>query len=326
MNIIPDNDTIGHCLVEIMNNNLFFTVKEIVNADGFGEFVIEPLEPGFGYTIGNALRRVLYSSIAGAAVTSIKIGSVKHKFSTVDGLKENVIDLLLNIKELNLKLADDKDSGTLKLSVKGPAEITAADFEASDGVEVVNKDHYIGSLSGKGSKLEMELQVERGMGYSLAEERRSTEVGSIPTDAIFSPIRRVTYSVEATRVGRQTNLDKLTLKIWTNGTVDPRESLEKAAKILANSFSQVFDPQVSDALVEDGVSTGNIPSGVAKMTVDELDLPTRIYNSLRNGGIETVEQLLQTPRKDLISMRNMGGKSISVIEEKLQEKGISFPA
>ncbi len=326
MNIIPDNDTIDHCLVEIMNNNLFFTIKEIVNADGFGEFVIEPLEPGFGYTIGNALRRVLYSSISGAAVTSIKIGSVKHKFSTVDGLKENVIDLLLNIKELNLKLAGDKDSGTLSLSVKGPAEITAADFEASDGVEVVNKDHYIGSLSGKGSKLEMELQVERGMGYSLAEERRSTEIGSIPTDAIFSPIRRVTYSVEATRVGRQTNLDKLTLKIWTNGTVDPKESLEKAARILANSFTQVFDPQVSDAAVEEGVSTGNLPSGVAKMTVDELDLPTRIYNSLRNGGIETVEQLLQTPRKDLISMRNMGGKSISVIEEKLQEKGISFPA
>ncbi|MBI5044951.1 MAG: DNA-directed RNA polymerase subunit alpha [Candidatus Levybacteria bacterium] len=307
-----------------MNNKLFFTVKEIVNADGFGEFAIEPLEPGYGYTIGNALRRVLYSSISGAAVTSVKIGSVKHKFSTVEGLKENVIDLLLNIKELNLKLADDKDSGTLTLSVKGAREITAADFEATDGVEVVNKDHYIGSLSGKGSKLEMELHVERGTGYVLAEEKKSTEVGSIQTDAIFSPIRRVTYSVEATRVGRQTNLDKLTIKIWTNGTVDPKESLEKAARMLASSFTQIFEPQVSESVDEESSLVGNLPTGVAKMTIDELDLPTRIYNSLRNGGIETVEQLLQTPRKDLISMRNMGGKSISVIEEKLQEKGISF--
>jgi len=305
-------------------DNTPFTVKEVVNADGYGEFVIEPLEPGYGYTIGNALRRVLYTSIPGAAVTTIKIAGVKHKFSTVDGLKENIIDLLLNIKELNLELAEGKDLATLKLSVKGQKEITAADFEATDGVEVINKDHYIGSLSGKTSKLDMELTVERGMGYSLAEERKSTSVGAIQSDAIFSPIRRVTYNVEATRVGRQTNLDKLTLKIWTNGTVDPRLAVEKAAHILANSFVQIYEPQVAETSDELTASVSPVPSGLAKMTIDELDLPTRIYNSLRNGGIETVEQLLQAPRKDLISMRNMGGKSISVIEEKLKEKGISF--
>lgn len=307
-----------------MENNIQFTIKEIVNAGGYGEFVIDPLEPGYGYTIGNALRRVLYTSIPGAAVTAVKINGVKHKFSTVEGLKENVIDLLLNIKELNLKLADSRDSATIKLSAKGVGEITAAQFEEADGVEIINKEHYIGSLSGKSAKLDMELTVERGMGYSLSEERKSQSVGVIQTDAIFSPIRRVTYTVEATRVGQRTNLDKLTIKIWTNGTVDPREALERSSRILANSFIQLYEPQATDKNDEVVVPVSNIPSGVARMTVDELDLPTRIYNSLRNGGIETVEQLLQTPRKDLISMRNMGGKSISVIEEKLQEKGISF--
>lgn len=310
--------------VEDTMENTPFTVKEIVNAQGFGEFIIEPLEPGYGYTIGNALRRVLYTSIPGAAVTAVKIAGVKHKFSTIEGLKENVIDLLLNIKELNLRLADGKDQATLKLSVKGPKDITASDFEATDGVEIMNKDHYIGSLSGKSSKLDMELTVERGLGYSLVEDRKSSTVGVIQSDAIFSPIRRVTYSVEATRVGRQTNLDKLTLKIWTNGTVDPKQTLERAARLLANSFVQIYEPHVTETADEAVAATTNVPSGLAKMTIDELDLPTRIYNSLRNGGIETVEQLLQTPRKDLISMRNMGGKSISVIEEKLKEKGVSF--
>lgn len=304
--------------------NTPFTVKEIVNAAGYGEFVIEPLEPGYGYTIGNALRRVLYTSIPGAAVTSLKINGVKHKFSTVDGLKENVIDLILNIKELNLKLAEGRDQATIRLSAKGAMEITGANFEETDGVEVMNKDHYIGSLSGKSAKLDMELSVERGMGYSLAEDRKASTVGNVQIDAIFSPIRRVTYTVEATRVGQRTNLDKLTMKIWTNGTVDPKDALERSARLLANSFLQVYEPQTTEVAEEELAPVSTLPSAVAKMTIDELDLPTRIYNSLRNGGIETVEQLLQTPRKDLISMRNMGGKSISVIEEKLQEKGISF--
>lgn len=301
-----------------------FTVKELTNADGYGEFAIEPLEPGYGYTIGNALRRVLYTSISGAAVTSVKISGVKHKFSTVEGLKENVVDLLLNIKELNLRLADNKDSATITLSKKGVGQITADDLEETDGVEVVNKEQYLGSLSGKDSKLEMELTVARGLGYSLAEENKAGTVGLIPTDAIYTPIRRVTYSVEATRVGRQTNLDKLILKIWTNGTVDPKVSLEQAAQILTRSFQQIFEPNAPEVENEEVPAVTNLPESAMKMTVDELDLPTRIYNSLRNGGIETVEQLLQTPRKDLISMRNMGGKSLSVIEEKLKEKGISF--
>ncbi|MBI4097160.1 MAG: DNA-directed RNA polymerase subunit alpha [Candidatus Levybacteria bacterium] len=303
---------------------LNFKVKEITLVPDYGEFAIEPLEPGYGYTIGNALRRVLYSSIPGAAVTTVKIAGVKHKFSTVPGLKENIVDFLLNIKQLNLKLTDSKTSASVKLSVKGPKDITAADLELPDGVEVVNKDQYLGSVSGNKTKLEMELTVERGYEYSLAEERKTSTLGVIPTDAIFTPIKRVNYAVEATRVGRQTNLDKLVLKVWTNGTVNPRVALDQAAQILASSFLQVYQPKESGA-VESTVATPSVPDTLLNLTVDELDLPTRIYNSLRNGGIETVGQLLKTPKKDLISMRNMGGKSISVIEEKLQEKGILLP-
>ena len=196
-------------------------------------------------------------------------------------------------------------------------------MEVSDGIEIVNKDQYLGSLSGDKSKFEAEFTVEKGYGYALIEERKTNGVGVIPTDAIFTPIRRVTYSVEATRVGQQTNLDRLIMKIWTNGTVHPKDALENAGKILASYFMQIHEPKAV-VTADSPVSTSSIPESALKLTIDELDLPTRIYNSLRNGGIETVEQLLQTPRKDLISMRNMGGKSISVIEEKLQERGISL--
>lgn len=306
---------------------LNFIVKEITLTDEYGEFVIEPLEPGYGYTIGNALRRVLYSSIPGSAVTSARINGVKHRFSTVPGLKENIIDLLLNIKQLNLRLNGEKESATIKLSLKGDKVITAQDLVPVDGLDIINKDLYLGTLSGAKAKLDMELTVERGFGFSLAEERKTSSLEVIPTDAVFTPVKRVTYTVEATRVGRQTNLDKLVLKLWTNGTIDPRVALDEAAKILANSFLQIYQPQVSTVIENEEAGTTNaIPQEILKMTIDELDLPTRIYNSLRNGGIETVEELLSTPRKELIAMRNMGGKSLAVIEEKLQARGVSLTA
>lgn len=300
-----------------------FKIKEQKVTDEFGEFIIEPLEPGYGHTLGNALRRVLLVSIPGAAVTSVKISGVKHKFSTIPGLKENVVDFLLNIKGLNLRLLDSTASATVKLSIKGPKEIRAKDLELPEDVEIENKDHYLGFLSDKKAKLDMELTVERGMGYSLAEERRVSTLGVLPTDAVFTPIRRVSYEVSATRVGRQTNLDSLALSIWTNGIVKPREALDEAAKILASYFFQVYEPKAV-ALSESTASHPSVPEAILRLTIDELDLPTRIYNSLRNGGIETLGQLLEAPRKDLVSMRNMGGKSITVIEEKLKEKGISL--
>lgn len=301
-----------------------FKVKEETFTPDYGEFVLEPLEPGYGHTVGNALRRVLLTSIAGSAVTSVKISGVKHKFSTISGLKENVIDLLLNIKGINFCLLDSSGSTTVKLSVKGPRVVKASDIELSDKVELVNKDHYLGELSDKKSKLDMELTIEKGFGYSLAEERKINTLGVIPTDAIFTPVRRVNYFVEATRVGRQTNLDKLVLQIWTNGTISPREALGEAARILTSYFLQIYEPKTS-SLPAEGTSLGSLVSEeILKLTVDELDLPTRIYNSLRNGGIETLGQLLTTPKKDLIAMRNMGGKSISIIEEKLREKNLSL--
>ena len=305
-------------------DDITFKVKEITLAPDYGELVIETLEPGYGHTMGNALRRVLYTSIKGAAVTSVRITGVKHKFSTYPGLKENIVDLLLNIKELNLKLSDSKESATVKLSVKGAKRVTAADLELTDGVEVVNKDQYIGSLSGEKAKLEMELTVEKGFGFSLAEERRTTTLGVMTTDAVFTPVRRVTYDVTATRVGLRTDLDKLTLKIWTNGTVDPKDALMHASKLLSAYFMQVHEPKEIAVQSDAPAVSASVPQNLLNMTIDELDLPTRIYNSLRNGGIETIEQLLSTPRKELVSMRNMGGKSISVIEEKLGDKGISL--
>ena len=300
-----------------------FKIKEEKVTDEYGEFIIEPLEPGYGHTLGNALRRVLLVSIPGAAVTSVKISGAKHKFSTIPGLKENLVDFLLNIKGLNLRLLDSKDQSVVKLSVKGPKEITAKDLDLPEDVEVINKDHYLGFLADKKAKLDVELTVEKGMGYSLSDERKISTLGVIPTDAIYTPIRRVNYEVSATRVGRQTNLDKLTLQIWTNGVVEPRAALDEAAKILSSYFVQVFEPKTT-AVTETVAAAAGIPDVVSRMTIDELDLPTRIYNSLRNGGIETIGQLLETPRKDLISMRNMGGKSIGVIEKKLKEKGISL--
>src|SRR3990167_4310068 len=263
-----------------------FKIKEEKITPDFGEFVIEPLEPGYGHTLGTALRRVLFVSIPGVAVTSVKISGAKHRFSTLPGLKENIVDLLLNIKGLNFKLLDSKDQSIVRLSVKGTAKITGKDLEVSEDVEVVNPDHYLGTLADKKGKLEIEMTVERGWGYSLSEERRSNSLGVIPTDAIYTPIRRVNFTVSATRVGRQTNLDKLNLQIWTNGVVSPKEALDQAARTLNSYFHQIYEPKAEDESASE--SRQDIPDATLKLTIDEIDLPTRIYNSLRNGGVETI--------------------------------------
>ncbi|OGH47633.1 MAG: DNA-directed RNA polymerase subunit alpha [Candidatus Levybacteria bacterium RIFCSPLOWO2_01_FULL_39_10] len=302
-----------------------FKVKDEEVNDTFGRFVIEPLDPGYGHTLGNALRRILLISIPGSAVTYVKITGAKHKFSTIPGIKENVIDLLLNIKGLNFKVLDSKDQTIVKLSVTGQKEVRGKDLELPEDVEIVNPDQYIATLADKKSKIDMELTVERGYGYSLAEDRKTSSLGVIPTDAIFTPIRSVNYSVSATRVGRQTNLDKLILEIITNGIVNPKDALDQAAKTLSSYFHQVYDPKDFEE-EEESSAKNDAMDEMMKQTIDELDLPTRIYNSLRNGGIETIGQLIQTPRKELNTMRNMGGKSISIIEEKLKDKNIELSA
>lgn len=300
-----------------------FKVQEEIKEEGYAKLVLEPLEPGFGQTLGVALRRVLLTNIEGAAVTSVKIDKVKHMFTTLPGLKEDIIEFILNVKNLRVKLPEGKKEGEMTLSKVGPGEITGADIESTDGVELVNKDHYLGSLSDKKSKIDIEFTVEKGYGYSLAEERKSTTVGVIPIDAIYSPIVKVNYRVEQTRVGRQTNFDKLILEIWTDGTLDPKAALEYASKILVHQFVQIYEPQAEAS--SDQVSlTPAVSEDILKMTVDELDLPTRIYNSLRNAGIETIGQLLGTPKKELVGYRNLGAKSLSIIEEGLKQKGIPF--
>lgn len=300
-----------------------FKVIEERTEKGYTQFVIEPLEPGFGHTLGVALRRVLLTSIEGSAVTSVKIDNVRHMFSTLPGLKEDVIELIFNIKTLRVKLPEGVNTATLTLTKSGPGEIKASDIETHDGAEIVDPGHYLGSLSDKKSKINMEMVVEKGLGYSLAEERKVSTVGVIPIDAIFTPINKVNYKIEQTRVGRQTNYDKLILEMWSDGTVNSREILEKASNILVSYFKQIFDPAGEGAAETAGAPATPQHDG-AGITVDELDLPTRIYNSLKNAGIETVGDLLNTPRKELMTYRNLGAKSLSVIEEALGKKGIPF--
>ena len=306
-----------------MLNPNFKTLEENKEAD-YSKFVVEPLEPGFGQTLGVALRRILLTNIEGAAVTSVKIDGVKHLFSTIPGLKEDVVELVLNLKTLRVKLADGVSEAKIELTKTGPGEVTAADIEVSEGVEIIDPTHYLGSLADKKSKISMEMTVERGTGYSLAEERKISTVGVIPIDAIFSPILRVNYKVDQTRVGRQTNYDKLVFEIWTDGTTDARVALEESAKIAVSYFRQVYEPQSEGSEVEEVQATAGISDSALRMTVDELDLPTRIYNSLRNAGIETVGDMLNTPKKELMAYRNLGAKSLSIIEEALKAKGISL--
>lgn len=303
----------------MLNTN--FKIKKDKEEKNYGRFIIEPLDQGYGYTLGNSLRRVLLTSLSGAAITSIRIDGVKHQFSTLTGLKEDIVELILNIKKIRLNIFEG-ETHKLTLSVKGPKVITAKEIEAPSGVEIVNKDQYLGTLSEK-SKLEIEFTAEKGFGYSLADERKTDTVGVIPVDALFSPVTRVNFNVEATRVGRMTNLDKLIIDIWTDGTIDPEDSLKSAAKILVSYFLQVYEPK---AIAEDTIVavTPQISDEILKMTVEELDLPTRITNSLRNGGIETIGQLLGTPRKDLLKIKNLGAKSLSIVEDKLREKGVAL--
>lgn len=301
-----------------------FKVKETTKESDYAKIIFEPLEPGFGHTLGVGLRRALLTGISGAAVTSVKINGASHMFATLKGLKEDVIELVLNVKSLRVKLADDKDSAVIRVSKSGPGDVTAKDIEATEGTEVISKKQHLGSLADKKSKLEMEMTVERGLGYSLAGERDVETLGVIPVDAIFTPIKKVNYKVEETRVGRQTNYDKLVLEVWTDGTVDPRSAVDEASQILVSYFKTVNnqDVEVADEVGEKKEGGGEHDG----MTIDELDLPTRIHNSLRNAGIETVGQLLATPKKELMTYRNLGAKSLSIIKESLGEKGVPFEA
>ncbi|EKD95726.1 MAG: DNA-directed RNA polymerase subunit alpha [uncultured bacterium] len=303
----------------MINNN--FKVKKDKEEKNYARFVIEPLDQGYGHTLGNSLRRVLLSGLEGGAITSVRIEGVKHQFSTLEGVKEDIAELILNLKKIRLKIFEG-ESHTLQLSAKGAKVVTAKDLEIPSGVEIVNPDLYLATVSDK-AKLDIELTAEKGFGYMLADEKKTNTIGVIPVDASFSPIVRVNYNVEATRVGRMTNLDRLVIEIWTDGTIDSEVALKEAAKNLVGYFLQIHEPK---AVAEDTAVavTPQISDEILKMTIEELDLPTRITNSLRNGGIETIGQLLGTDRKELLKIKNLGGKSLIAVEEKLREKGVAL--
>lgn len=288
---------------------------------GYGKFLIEPLASGFGQTLGNALRRAMLTSLPGAAVVDIKIEGVKHQFSTIYGLKEDCVEFILNVKKIRFILPENQPV-KVTLSVHGPKEIKASDLKLPGGTEVANKDLYLGTLADSKSKIEAELTVDHGYGFMPAEEQTAKTIGLIPLNAVFTPVTRVNYSVSATRVGRMTNLDKLILEVWTDETIEPLTALKTAAKLLVSYFMQVYEPK--SAVAENVAVTPSVSDEVLKMTIEELDLPTRIINSLKNGGIETVGQLLGTPKKALVIIKNLGVKSLTIIDEKLKEKGVAL--
>jgi DNA-directed RNA polymerase subunit alpha len=301
--------------------NPAFTVSETEVMGNNATLVIEPLEQGYGHTLGNALRRVMLSSLPGHAITKVRISGVDHQYSTLEGMKEDIVEVILNIKEIRVK-SESATPGMLHLDVKGAKEVTAADIVADGGFEVVNTDQYIATLAA-GKSLKIEMTVEPGVGYSMATERKDVVIGEIPVDALFSPVVKVSYDVQATRVGRRTDYDRLLLSVQSNGAISPVDAVQQAAKILARQFTQVYSPTVQQAPQEE-VKLSPEEAEVLRLTVEELDLPTRIANALRKGGFKTVGDLAGAPRDAVAKVKNLGGKSVELIDEALKKKGVSL--
>jgi DNA-directed RNA polymerase subunit alpha len=278
-----------------------------------GIFVIEPLERGLGHTLGNSMRRILLSSIPGAAVTQVKITGTHHEYSAMEGIREDTIEVILNLKELVLTLDGDEPT-TVKLRVTKPGAVTAGDIDAPSGVTVVNPEHHIATLTKKG-KLEMEMAVEKGRGFSPAEdnEREGDPIGVIPVDAVFSPVTNVTFKVEYTRVGQRTDFDKLTLMVRTDGSMSPDEAVSIGARILIEHITLL-----ADLSEEAGIGAG------LDASISELDLNVRAYNCLQRAKIETLADLVSHTEDELLGIRNLGAKTVELIKEKLASRGLSL--
>ncbi len=307
--------------------------------DNKGSFTIEPLDRGFGYTFGNSLRRVLLSSLAGAAVTSVRIEGVAHEFSTIRGVKEDVTDIVLNLKGVVCRMHSDATEIEAPLVVTGPGEITAKDIDLPSGVEILNPDAHIATLEKK-TKLEVYLTIGRGRGYRPAEENKSPDqpIGVIPIDSIFSPVRRVAYNVEQARVGQRTDFDKLTLDIETDGSIDPQAALREAAEILISQLAiftdadrvvELRDTGAPGAL-EPGLGNGPVgapsrpPNAMDDILIEELELGVRSYNCLKRAGIQTVGDLVAKTEAELNAIPNFGKKSIDEVVETLNARGLSL--
>jgi DNA-directed RNA polymerase subunit alpha len=283
------------------------------------------LEAGYGRTLGNALRRVLLSSLPGAAITSVKIEGAQHEFQDVPGVKEDVTDIVLNVKKIRLRSFSDRPV-TMRIEVTGARDVTAADIQAPSTVEIVTPDVHICTLDGSDSHLDLELVVESGKGYVPAESKEGQPIGQIPVDAIFSPVQRVNYIVENTRVGQMTNYDRITLQVWTDGTLSPEESLRRAANILVDHFRMIAGYTGEGEPVEiiehapslPGGSQIPIPQRVYDTPIEELDLSVRAYNCLKRSGITKVGQVLTMNEEDLLAVRNFGEKSLNELKDSLQ--------
>ena len=293
--------------------------------DSYGKFVVEPLERGYGTTLGNSLRRVLLSSLPGTAVTSVKIAGVQHEFSTLPGVKEDMTEIVLNIKGVIIKLHSDGPK-TVYIEASGECEVTAGSIKADGEVEVLNPEHHIATL-GPDGYLSMEMVVDHGRGYVAAEKNKLAQqiIGVIPVDSIYSPVLKVNYAVENTRVGNKTDYDKLTLEVWTDKTITPRDAVSLGAKILCDHFTLFTDLSEtigSESTVKEKVETQR--DKVLEMTIEELDLSVRSFNCLKRANINTVEDLIGKTQDEMIKVRNLGRKSLEEVEHKLAMMGLSL--
>ncbi|MGH2819854.1 MAG: DNA-directed RNA polymerase subunit alpha [Actinomycetota bacterium] len=297
-------------------------MEEQKESDVRSKFIVEPLEPGFGYTLGNSLRRTLLSSIPGSAITQIKIDGVLHEFSSINGVTEDVTDVVLNLKGLVIK-DETEEPTTVYLRVTGPTEVTAADIELPAGIEVLNPGHHIATLNGNAS-LSMELRIEQGRGYVPAATAPKEAIGSIPIDSLFSPVRRVTYEVEPTRVEQMTNYDRLILDVETDGSMTPSDSISAAGSTLVNLLQLFSDLGEGEGLMPSPEPGEDEQTGVLAQPIEDLDFTVRSYNCLKREGITSVGELVEKSEDDLLEIRNFGQKSIDEVKAKLEELGLGL--
>lgn len=309
-----------------ITNMVMPKIEREAEARNYGKFIISPLERGYGVTVGNALRRILLSSLDGAAVSSIRIVDVLHEFSDIPGVRDDVIQVTLQVKQLRMKL-DGVDSARMHLEVRGEGTVTAADIITPPEVEIVNPDLYLFTVDSPKAKLDIEFTVERGRGYSPANERSGhSPIGELPVDAIYSPVKRVNWEVSSARVGQSSNYDKLTLEIWTDGTIPPERALSASARALIDHlrFIAGISEETLTVAVEKEISGSRLTSEVAETPVEALDLSVRVFNSLKRTGITNVGDvldLLEKGEQAVMSIRNFGEKSLDELRQKMREKG-----
>ena len=302
------------------------TIECVYSEDdkNYGKFIVEPLERGYGITLGNSLRRILLSSLPGAAVTAVKIEGVLHEFSTIPGVKEDVTEIILNLKRLAIRLQDN--TKTVLLDQTGPKEVTAADIALDGGLEIFNPDLHIATLD-DGARLVMEIDMAKGRGYVLAENNKTetTPIGVIPVDSIYTPVRKCNFTVENTRVGQVTDYDRLVLELWTDGSITPQEGVSIGAKIMEDHLRLFINLTDSVAEMETMVEKEEDQKEKAlEMTMEELELSVRSYNCLKRAGINTVEELTQRTEEDMMKVRNLGKKSLDEVKHKLEELGLGL--